>query len=128
LTNLRDVPVAHMQSDSAEISSAIVHIVHDYTGRGPTKARTTIDRDMVTVVMRDTLTKAETTLVEDGKSDLVHTIRSSFQDTMRPAMTAVVEHTLQRKVVAFMSANHLDPDLAVESFILESLDAPEARP
>jgi len=32
------------------ISNAVVRIVHDYTGRGPTKARTSI-RDDIVVVM-----------------------------------------------------------------------------
>jgi hypothetical protein len=38
---------------------------------------------------------------------------------MRDDLVAVVERATERKVVAFMSQNHIDPDLAVEVFVLE---------
>jgi hypothetical protein len=34
-------------------------------------------------------------------------------------MAAIVERHLQRRVIAFLSENHIDPDLAVEVFVLE---------
>ena len=56
---------------SASISNAIVHLHREYLGRGPTKARTSIRDDTIVVVMTDTLTKAEHSLVADGKADEV---------------------------------------------------------
>lgn len=44
----------------AAISNAVVQIVRDYTGRGPTKARTTITGDSVTCVLGDNLTSSWT--------------------------------------------------------------------
>ncbi len=38
---------------------------------------------------------------------------------MRDDLIRLVESELDRKVVAFMSQNHIDPDLAVEEFVLE---------
>lgn len=35
----------------------------EYTGRGPTKARTYVNEDLVSVLLRDTLTKGERSLV-----------------------------------------------------------------
>jgi uncharacterized protein YbcI len=109
-------------STAAAISTGVVGVVHEYTGRGPTKARTTIDQNTVVVMMGDTLTKSERKLAEDGKSDLVYEIRHQFQGTMRDDLIDVVETALGRKVIAFMSANHLDPDLAAEIFVLQPLD------
>ena len=43
-------------SAEAVISTASVQIVRRYTGRGPTRARTTITSELVTILMRDTLT------------------------------------------------------------------------
>ncbi len=103
----------------AAISNAVVRIVADYTGRGPTQARTSIHDGVVLVLMRDTLTKAERTLATAGDGDLVLTTRARFQSTMRDDLVAAVEGLLERKVVAFMSANHLDPDMAAEVFVLE---------
>jgi uncharacterized protein YbcI len=109
-------------SAAANISTGVVGVVHEYTGRGPTKARTTIDQNTVIVMMGDTLTKSERKLAEDGKSDLVYEIRHQFQSTMREDLIEVVETALDRKVIAFMSANHLDPDLAAEVFVLQPVD------
>jgi uncharacterized protein YbcI len=91
----------------------------EYTGRGATKARTYIYDDLVTVVLRDTLTKGEQSLVAGGKSDLVLKMRYAYQGTMRPDLIAAVEMLTGRTVIAFLSDNHIDPDIAIESFVLE---------
>jgi uncharacterized protein YbcI len=104
---------------SAALSNAVVGLVREYTGRGPTRARASISRDLVSVVMADTLTKAERRLVERGKSDRVLQIRHEFQRTMRDDLVAAVEKITERKVIAFMSDNHIDPDMAVETFVLQ---------
>jgi uncharacterized protein YbcI len=104
---------------SAMISTATVQLLHEYTGRGPTKAKTIINEDLVTVLLADTLTKGERTLVETGNSDRVLELRHDYQTVMREDLVAVVERQLDRKVIAFMSQNHIDPDLAVETFVLE---------
>jgi uncharacterized protein YbcI len=112
---------------ASQISRAIVQIWHEYTGRGPTKARTTITDELVIVLMADTLLKAEKNLATDGKVDQVLSMRRAFQDTMQAELTAVVEDLTGRKVMAFMSHNHVDPDLAAELFVLEPrLAAPRA--
>ncbi len=90
----------------------------EYTGRGPTKARTTIGKDVVIVLLEDTLTKGERSLAADGKTDLVLTTRFAFQETMRADLVAAVQDITGRDVAAFMSANHIDPDMAVEVFVL----------
>jgi uncharacterized protein YbcI len=105
-------------SASSLISNAIVRLMSEYTGRGPTRARTFINDGLVTVVLRDTLTKGEQSLVGDGKGDLVLETRKAFQDAMRTELIRAVEEVVGRKVVAFLSANHLDPDVAIESFVL----------
>ena len=116
-------PDEHVARDdgtvSAALSNAVVGLVREYTGRGPTQARTSISRDLVSVVMADTLTKAERRLVERGKTELVLQIRHEFQRTMRDDLVAAVETVTERKVIAFMSDNHIDPDMAVESFVLQ---------
>jgi len=104
---------------AAMISTATVQIMHDYTGRGPTKAKTIINDDLVTVLLADTLTAGERKLVETGRSDRVISLRHDFQVAMRDDLVAIVERQLDRKVIAFMSENHIDPDLAIEVFVLE---------
>jgi uncharacterized protein YbcI len=105
------------------ISTATVQLLHEYTGRGPTKAKTLINDDVVTVLLADTLTRGERKLVDSGRSDRVLQLRHDYQLTMRDDLIEVVERQLERKVIAFMSQNHIDPDLAVEVFVLQP-DAP----
>lgn len=100
------------------ISNAIVRLLRDYTGRGPTQAYTTITDSHVVVVLRDALLKGERSLVKDGHAEAVIDMRRRFQRTMKDDMVAaVVEHT-GRDVLAFLSDHHIDPDIAVEVFIL----------
>ena len=106
----------------AEISRAIVGIVHEYTGRGPTRARTSIRDDVVVVMLQETMLKAERSLIADEKGELVAHMRRSFQQTMRADMSAAVTRLTGREVIAFMSDSHLEPDYSVEVFVL----APES--
>jgi uncharacterized protein YbcI len=107
------------KSPAASISTAAVQLLHEYTGRGPTKAKTSINQDLVTVLLAHTLTKGERKLAENGHADRVLELRHDFQRVMQEDLVAIVEGELDRKVVAFMSQNHIDPDLAIEVFVLE---------
>lgn len=107
---------------AAAISRATVRVFSDYIGRGPTRARTVIARNVVTVILEDTLTKAEKRLVEEGAVDMVMQIRRRFQGTMRGPLMDAVEEITGQKVVAFLSDHQADPDYASEVFILEALE------
>lgn len=110
---------------SSAISNGVVQTMHEYTGRGPTKARTTISGDSVLIVLGDTLSKGEKTLAARGEGAAVLSMRHSYQQAMSRDLIAIVEKHVDRKVVAFMSTNHIDPDLAAEVFVLEPLPASE---
>jgi uncharacterized protein YbcI len=100
--------------------------MREYTGRGPTKARTYINEDLITVVLQDTLTMGERSLVRDGEGELVISTRKAFQRTMSSQMIAAVERHSGRNVMAFLSDNHIDPDVAVESFVLVPRSDPQS--
>lgn len=112
---------ARMGNVAAEISRGAVQLLREYTGRGPTRARTEISHDSVLIVLADTLSKGEHRLAANGKADHVLRTRYEFQLVMRDELVALVEGALGRKVIAFMSDNHIDPDMAVEVFMLEPL-------
>jgi len=105
-------------SKAAAISNHVVRTMSEYTGRGPTKARTYINDDLVTVVLQDTLTKGERSLAGGEREELVLTTRKAYQGTMRHDLVDGVETILGRSVRAFLSDNHIDPDVAVEVFLL----------
>jgi uncharacterized protein YbcI len=104
---------------SSAISNAIRQLLAEYTGRGPTRARTSIRDNLVVVLLEDTLTKGERRLVGKGRDHRVMDYRREFQEAMRDDAIASIEGITGRKVTAFMSANHIDPDLAAELFVLE---------
>jgi uncharacterized protein YbcI len=104
---------------AASISRAVVRLFAEETGRGPTRARTTIDQDLVVVLLHDSMTHGERSLVQAGKEAEVLQIRRTFQETMRPSLVDAVESLTERRVVSFMSANAVDPDAAAEIFVLD---------
>jgi uncharacterized protein YbcI len=103
----------------AQISTGLVQLHSRYYGKGPTKAKTHMVNDTVISILRGGFTTVERTLIDQGNVDAVYDMRRSFQMVMEEQFTAVVEGATGRKVIAYMSQIHQDPDLAVEIFMLE---------
>jgi uncharacterized protein YbcI len=97
----------------------MVALFKEATGRGPGRARTYIEDGLVVTVLHDTMTKAERTLKDENLEDHVRSLRRIFQGTFREEAIAVVERLTGAKVLAFLSDHAVDPDYAVEAFILE---------
>jgi uncharacterized protein YbcI len=110
------------------VSNRAVQLIRQYTGRGATQARTTIDRDHVVIVMRDTLATNERTLADHGYGELVLDARRAVQEILRPELVAFIEEQFGRPVIGFMSANQIDPDLAAEIFVLAPAGATGPSP
>jgi uncharacterized protein YbcI len=113
-----DQPTSGNRSNTAAISNMVVRVISEHTGRGPTKARTHLSQDLITVVLHDTLTKGERSLARADKGAIVLTMRFAFRETMRDELVRGVEEITGREVAAFMGASHIDPDMAIESFVL----------
>jgi uncharacterized protein YbcI len=104
---------------NAEISTAIVRLLREYTGRGPTKAQTTIRDNVVLVMLEQALSKGEQVLVQKGRGERVLALRHEYQEAMRDESSDKVAELTGRSVTAMMSANHVDPDLAAEIYVLD---------
>jgi len=107
-----------------ELSNAIVGLYRDHFGRGPGAARTFIAEDLVVTVLTDVYTQVEKTLVQAGKMEHVRRTRLLHQHALEGEFTDLVEGLTGRRVEAFMSTIHFDPDLAVEIFVLEPKGSP----
>lgn len=114
-----DAAVERSDSLMRDISRTMVGLFKDHVGRGPTLAKTFIDGDLVVCLLHDTMTKAERTLSEEGKADDVRQIRRSFQGLFRDEAVEAVESLVGRKVIATLSDHAVDPDWAMEAFVLE---------
>jgi uncharacterized protein YbcI len=109
---------------AAEIADGLVHLHKEYYGKGPTKAKTYLVDDTVICMLRGGFTVVERTLIDGGRSEAVHEVRRAFQSSMEDRFTSVVEQATGRKVIAYMSQIHSDPDMAIEIFVLEPGDKP----
>ena len=107
------------------IASMVVQVLRQYTGRGPTRSRTYLNDELISVVLQGTLTQAERALVADGKSDLVLSNRRAFQSIMAADLIAGIEELTGRTVIAFLSDNSIDPDVKVKSFLLAPQEEPD---
>jgi uncharacterized protein YbcI len=112
----------------AKISTGLVRLHSRYYGKGPTKAKTYLQEDTVVCILKGGFTTVERTLIDAGKPRAVHVVRRAFQDAMAQPFKAVVEEALGRRVVAYMSQVHHNPDLAVEFFQLEPEESDGEKP
>jgi uncharacterized protein YbcI len=70
-------------------------------------------------MLEQTLTKGEQSLVVKGRAEKVLEIRHEFQEAMREESSAKVSELTGCKVIAMLSANHIDPDLGAEIYVLD---------
>ncbi|HEY7268051.1 MAG TPA: Na-translocating system protein MpsC family protein [Solirubrobacterales bacterium] len=110
----------------SQISTGLVQLHSQYYGKGPTKAKSHMVDDTVVCILRDGFTTVERTLLDIGDLESVYGMRRSFQRAMETEFRRIVEEAVGRKVIAYMSSIHVDPDLAVELFVLEPLDEPDS--
>lgn len=100
----------------------VVAVLREHTGQGPARSRAYLGDDLISVVVKDTLTRAERTLVATGNQAIVDRARRALQSAMRSDLIDGVESLTGRSVIALFGENSIDPDIALAVFLL----APEA--
>ncbi len=108
---------------NAAVTREVVRIHTAAIGRGPKKSYSFHSGDTLITVLLEVLTRAEQNLVSYDEGDAVLAMRQLSQRAMAAEMKAAVTRLTGRRVLAFMSDNHLDPDMAIQVFILESAPA-----
>jgi uncharacterized protein YbcI len=104
----------------AAISTSIVGILREHYGRGPMKAKTYALDDIVVVVMRGSgFTALEQTIMDSGEPDRVIAMREDFQRVMAKLYRETIEELTGRKVLAFLSQAHVEPDITMEIFFVD---------
>jgi uncharacterized protein YbcI len=108
---------------SRDVSRAMVSLLKDHIGRGPAHARAHIHEDLIVVVLRGTMTKAERTLASEGEEDLVRNVRQVLNGSFREDANATIEQLTGRRVSAFLSDHDVDNDIVVQAFVLAPREA-----
>lgn len=100
------------------ISNAAATAYRDYFGRGPGAVKTYAFDDLVVCVLTDVFTPAERVLIDVGDAERVRIARSihqlAIEDDYKERMTAAIG----RPVLVYVGAIRIDPDLAIDSFML----------
>jgi uncharacterized protein YbcI len=117
----KSVPATHGGLLTA-ISDGMVGLLREFYGRGPTRAKSYFEDDLVVCLLRGGFSRVEQTLLEGGRGASVIAQRMEFQELMRDRFVAVIERATGRPVLGFMSGNQQDPDLMCEVFILAPTD------
>lgn len=104
---------------NAAVTREVIRVQNESHGRGPRKAFSFHNGNVLTTVMEEVLTPAERRLAGNGESEAVLRMRSLYQKSMEPELKKCVEEITGCKVLALLSDNHLEPDMAVEVFILD---------
>jgi uncharacterized protein YbcI len=119
---------ADKASPLASISAEMVRLYKEQFGRGPTKVRSNWSgRDMIVVLLEDTLTAAERNLVTLGEFQRLRDTRMLFQYSWVAQFCEPVERLTGRKVRAFISGIDAEAEGAsLEVFVLhpEGYDGP----
>jgi uncharacterized protein YbcI len=102
-----------------ELSNAMVALHRENFGRGPSAARSFRDGGAVVCMLSDIYTASERTLIGAGEAEHVRRTRTLHQEALKDEYKASVERILGRPVTAFLSAVHVDPDVAIEVFLLD---------
>jgi uncharacterized protein YbcI len=104
---------------NAAITREVIRVQNENHGRGPRKAFSFHNGNVLTTVLEDVLTAAERRLASNGESEAVLQMRRLYQRIMAPELKKSVEEITGCKVTAFMSDTHIEPDMAIEVFILD---------
>lgn len=102
------------------ISNGFVQLLREHYGRGPLKAKTYALDDLVVCVMRGSgFTPLEKTMMGAGDGERVVEMRENFQEMMAERYKAMIEELTNRRVLAFLSQAHIEPDITVEMFFID---------
>jgi len=104
------------------ISDGMVALLKEFYGRGPTRAKSYYEDDLVVCVLRGGFSRVEQTLLDGGRGAAVINQRMEFQEVMRERFDAVIEDATGRRVIGFMSGNQQEPDMMCEVFVLAGTD------
>jgi uncharacterized protein YbcI len=101
-----------------EISNAAVALHREHFGRGPGAAKTHVADNLIVCVLTDVFTPFEKTLIEAGEEDRVRETRAIHRTATENVYKSRMEAVLGRHVEAHLNSIHVDPDVAVDIFVI----------
>ena len=101
------------------VTASLVGLHERYHGRIPVTAKSQLmGDDVLTCVMGGVYTEVEKTMIELQRSAVVQETRSAFQQAMQHRFIDEIQRLSGRRVLAFISNQHVGPDIEIELFVL----------
>jgi uncharacterized protein YbcI len=101
-----------------EISNTAVALHREHFGRGPGAAKSHVSDNLVVCVLTDVFTPVERTLIDAGEEERVRETRAVHRAATDAIYKSRMEAVLGRQVEAHLSSVNVDPDVAVDVFVL----------
>jgi uncharacterized protein YbcI len=102
------------------VTDAMIALHQRYYQRVPVTAKTLLlGCDLIACVLGGIYTDVEKTMIELQRAPIVQETRSRFQEAMQHKFIAAVERLSGRDVLAFISNQHVGPDIEIELFMLK---------
>ena len=120
------VPALSLTGDAllAAVTTEMVLLHQRYHHRVPVTAKTLLlGDDLLACVLGGVYTDVEKTMIELQRAPIVQETRSAFQTAMQHKFISAVERLSGRDVLAFISNQHVGPDIEIELFMLSSIQS-----
>ncbi len=115
-----EIDAAGATSLLQQISHLMVGLQKEYFGRGPDRTKSHMVDDLLFVVMRGGVTRAEQTMLDFGQEDLVRNFRQQFQNEMATRQVGAIEELTRRRVLTHQTQILFDPHIVCEIFVFET--------
>jgi uncharacterized protein YbcI len=109
----------HREGVLSRVSSEMVQAMRRHYGKGPVSAKSYLVDDLLFVVMRGGMTRAERTMLDAGREDSVRGFRQEFESEMAEPLIRMIERVTGRHVVNYHSQVLFDPDMTIEIFVFD---------
>jgi uncharacterized protein YbcI len=102
----------------AAVTEVMVGFHKRYYHRAPVTAKTLLLGDELLIcVLGGIYNDVEMTMIELQRTTIVQETRSAFQSAMQRRFITAIENLSGRQVAAFISNQHIGPDIEVELFM-----------
>lgn len=100
------------------VTAAMIALHERYHHRAPVSAKSQmLGDDLLACVLGGVYTEVEKTMIELQRGPVVQETRSAFQAAMQQRFIDEVERLSGREILAFISNQHVGPDVEVELFM-----------
>ena len=103
------------------VTTEMIALHERYHHRAPITAKSLLlGGDLLACVLGGVYTDVEKTMIELQRGTIVQETRSAFQNATQRKFISAVERLSGRDVLAFISNQHVGPDMEIELFVLRA--------